>query len=163
MKKKCIDSYLLGLHIDKGKPKPIIGYGNARFNQTDQSRGRSVPIKGMKKRCQQFYQTVEVDEYRTSQVCPNCDSTLGLVNSETRRGRNGNRRIVRGLLHCNNQQCAWKPFKSRDGVAAKNFLRCFEVGATTADSVHRRISLCRGEIHIVNVHGPRPLTRTIQR
>ena len=121
------------------------------------------PIKGMKKRCQQFYQTVEVDEYRTSQVCPNCDSTLGLVNSETRRDRNGNRRILRGLLHCNNQKCAWKPFKSRDGVAAKNILRCFEVGATTADSVNRPISLRRGEIHIVNVHGPRPLTRTIQR
>jgi len=62
-------------NIKEGEKKPIIAYGDGSFPSGGGAEVY-VPTKYIKKKCKQFYETQEVNEYRTSIVCPCCDKLL---------------------------------------------------------------------------------------
>ena len=105
----------------KGERKPVIAYGKGGF--ASHGRGEvSVPTKYVKDKCRQYFKTIEVDEFRTSSICPCCDNVL----SKVRRQVADEVREVRGLRRCSSTVCSQVSFKNRDSVGARNILRCLE-------------------------------------
>ena len=82
----------------------------------------SVPVKYVLEKCQTYYETHLVDEFRTSCVCPYCDKLLSKV---IKINEEGKVRAVRGLKRCSSTVCARTCFKNRDSVGAINILHCF--------------------------------------
>ena len=106
-----------------GNARTNIAYGGARFPHSKKNWGRSVPTVSVRRACVRFFpQTVQVDEYRTSKVCPQCLSQLQKV----LRRLEGERfpENQRGILRCPSIQCASCTFKNRDEVGARNILAC---------------------------------------
>lgn len=122
-KQILLDNYFQSMHV-KGERKPIIAFGNGRFPSSGRGE-RSVPTEYMKKKCKQFFETVEVDEFRTSCVCPKCDSVLVKVKKED--VATGGYREVRGLRRCSSNDCSHVSFKNRDTVGALNIARCLKL------------------------------------
>ena len=105
----------------EGEVKPVIAYGASVF--ACGGRGEmSVPVKYVKQKCQTYYTTHLVDEFRTSIVCPFCDELLQKVVKKVDENKI---REVRGLRRCCSTACAQFSFKSRDLIGAINILRCF--------------------------------------
>ena len=71
-----------------------------------------------------YFDTVEVDEYRTSCVCPCCDALLRKV---WKKKTDGKVHEVRGLRRCSSTVCSQASFKNRDSVGARNILRCLQM------------------------------------
>ncbi len=110
------------MHL-KGTKKPVIAYGSANFACS--GRGEvSVPVKYVKEKCKQYFETVDVDEFRTSLICPDCDQPLCKVVKEV--NDDNKVRQIRGLRRCSSTVCRKNriSFKNRDLVGAKNILRC---------------------------------------
>ena len=79
----------------------------------------------VKDKCRQYFETVEVDEYRTSCVCPCCDALLCKVTKKIQVADGTCKvREVRGLRRCSSTVCSQVSFKNRDSVGARNILRC---------------------------------------
>ena len=87
----------------------------------------SVPTEYVKDKCRQYFKTIEVDEYRTSSICPCCDSVLSKVTKRIQVADDQCEiREVRGLRRCSSTVCSQVSFKNRDSVGARNILRCLE-------------------------------------
>ena len=57
-------NFFQSMHL-KGTKKPVIAYGSANF--ACNGRGEvSVPVKYVKEKCKPYFETVDVDEFRTS-------------------------------------------------------------------------------------------------
>ncbi len=59
---------------DNNKPL-VVAYGNARLPSNAKD-SVSTPTKYVGDKCVQYYDTVEVDEFRTSSMCPECCQLL---------------------------------------------------------------------------------------
>ena len=78
MKNSVIDSFLNDLknHIDANGiahqfDRHVMLYGAGTFASGGRGE-RSVPLKYIKKRCGYFFECHDVNEFRTSQICPDC-------------------------------------------------------------------------------------------
>jgi hypothetical protein len=60
---------------DPQKPNIIVLYGNGNFASGGRGR-QSVPVMAFKEAVKRQYQVIEVDEFRTSSVCPECGEQL---------------------------------------------------------------------------------------
>ena len=118
-KRKVLDGFFQSMH-EKGTQKPVIAYGKGGFASGGAGEV-SVPTEYVKKKCKQYFDTVEVDEYRTSCVCPCCDALLSKV---WKKKTDGKVHEVRGLRRCSSTVCSQASFKNRDSVGARNILRC---------------------------------------
>ena len=115
--------WLLPVNAQKEERKPVIAYGKGGF--ASHGRGEvSVPTEYGKDKCGQYFETVEVDEYRTSCVCPCCDNLLCKVTKKIQSADGAAVREVRGLRRCSSTVCSQVSFKNRDSVGARNILRC---------------------------------------
>ena len=122
-KRKVLDGFFQSMH-KKGERKPVIAYGKGGF--ASHGRGEvSVPTEYVKDKCGKYFETVEVDEYRTSCVCPCCDNLLCKVTKKIQSADGAFQvREVRGLRRCSSTVCSQVSFKNRDSVGARNILRC---------------------------------------
>ena len=122
-KREVLDGFFQSMH-KKGERKPVIAYGKGGF--ASHGRGEvSVPTEYVKDKCRQYFETVEVDEYRTSCVCPCCDALLCKVTKKIQVvDGTVEVREVRGLRRCSSTVCSQVSFKNRDSVGARNILRC---------------------------------------
>ena len=118
-KRKVLDGFFQSMH-KKGTQKPVIAYGQGGFASGGAGEV-SVPTENVKKKCKMYFDTVEVDEYRTSCVCPCCDALLSKV---WKKKTDGKVHEVRGLRRCSSTVCSQASFKNRDSVGARNILRC---------------------------------------
>ena len=60
----------------------------------------------------------EIDEYRTTKICNDCNEILQQV-------RDSKYKEVRGLSRCCSTECSQISFKNRDLNAALNITRCY--------------------------------------
>jgi len=139
---KTIDDFLHSLKIKyrststakKGKKKNktrgsktycynnyVMLYGSGNFPSGAKGE-RYVPLKYIKKRCGHHFNCHEVNEFRTSQVCPHCEgcrlSDVVKVNpgmvTETK---------IRGMKWCPSEECKHNPLKNRDMVGSINIMK----------------------------------------
>lgn len=102
------------------KPDIVVLYGDGNFASGGRGR-QSVPVKAFKEAVKHQYEVIEVDEYRTSSVCPECGEQLCKVLEFF----NGKYYEVRGLKWCGSDACKSNPMYTRDvGVGCANiFMR----------------------------------------
>ena len=100
---------------------PRIAFGDARFPSSRKGWGRSAPTTSVRGAChRRFPLTADIDEFRTSSVCPTCGTQLcEVINPRTNES-------VRGFRRCPSPDCAARAFLSRDALAAINILQCHE-------------------------------------
>lgn len=114
-KRSVIDRFLSKLKLN-GYATPIMYYGSGTF-PAGQRGERYAPCKWVKKKCKEFFETITINEFRTSQICPICLQRLCDVRTVL---NNGERKIIRGLKWCNNNICSNCPIRSRDEVGTIN-------------------------------------------
>ena len=96
-------------------------YGSGNFPSGAKGE-RNVPLKYIKKRCNNHFKCHEVNEFRTSQVCPHCEGSrlwdVVMVNpgmiTETK---------IRGMKWCSSEHCKHNPLKNRDMVGSINIMK----------------------------------------
>ena len=140
---KTIDDFLHSLKIKyresttskKGKKKHkvrgsktyrfnnyVMLYGSSQFPSGAKGGTRYVPLKYIKKRCGNHFKCHEVNEFRTSQICPDCEkcrlddvikSSPGMT-TQTK---------IRGLKWCTSKECKHNPLKNRDMVGSINIMK----------------------------------------
>ncbi len=125
MKNSIIDTFLNDLkqYVDANGitirqfDKHVMLYGAGTFPSGGRGE-RSVPLKYIKKRCSYFFECHDVNEFRTSQICPDCRKCrLQQVEKDIP----GHAQcIVQGLKWCPSSDCSHNPLKNRDEVGAKN-------------------------------------------
>lgn len=102
-----------------GMPDAKVVVGNGKF-PSGKKFEKSVPVKAMKKLTKDVYpDSTEGDEYRSTQVCADCDSQVHFV-YERYKGRHYQ---VHGLLWCPSHKCRACRFKNRDRNGAINIWR----------------------------------------
>jgi hypothetical protein len=121
-KQKVLDNFFQSMQAP-GQIKPMIAYGKANFGSGGKGEV-SVPTEYVKKVCKTYYNTAEVDEFRTSSVCPSCDELLCKVIRRCNAAEKGEFREIRGLRRCCSTVCSRTSFKNRDSIGARNILRC---------------------------------------
>ena len=119
----------------KGQQKPVIAYGSAQFPSNGKGE-LSVPTVYIKNKAKNFYKVVEVSEWRTSKICPVCDTALQKVYQKSKEDEKYYQ--VRGLLRCGSKSCKKISFKDRDSVGARNILRCHVVKPRPESLTYRR-------------------------
>jgi hypothetical protein len=120
LKHRSIDCFLNSMY--RGKEKPILAYGSANINPTGKGEV-TVPVKYIKRACDQKFEVFPVDEFRTSKVCYKCGELLDEVKFE------GEKFPVRGLRWCKTKTCSCE-LMDRDFNAAKNILnRYLNIGS----------------------------------
>ncbi len=119
-KRQVLDKFFQSMQ-KKGQQKPVIAYGCSNISCNGR-REVSVPVKYVKEKCKQYFETVDVNEFRTSLICPDCDQPLCKVVKEV----NDENKVleIRGLRRCSSTVCSRFSFQNRDLVGAKNILRC---------------------------------------
>jgi hypothetical protein len=101
---------------DPTKPDITVIYGDGKFPSGGRGR-QSVPVKEIKNAVTRQYEVVEVDEFRTSSVCPTCGDQLFKVLEFF----NGKYYEVRGVKWCGSDGCKSHPIYTRDvGVGCAN-------------------------------------------
>lgn len=113
--------------IEKAMPdnaELTVGFGNGAFPASARGRvGGAVPTRQVKEAFGQRYHTKEVDEFRTSSVCPTCDSQLyNLYHIHCSK-----RYYIRGIKLCRSIDCKKHPLYHRDKVGAINILKRYLV------------------------------------
>lgn len=105
---------------DPTQPDIIVLYGDGSFPSGGVGQ-QSVPVQQLKSAVMRQYEVVEVDEFRTSSVCPECGDQLFKVLEFF----NGRYYEVRGVKWCGSSVCKTHPIYTRDvGVGCTNiFLR----------------------------------------
>lgn len=124
-KSSCLERFLASLDDGSGR-RVVIGYGDAAVACTGRGE-RSVPMKDMYRRCARRYETVAIDEFRTSKVHWQTDEVMRKVETRYRyRDKDGRVKVqrveVRGLRWCSSTSGG--KFVDRDVNAALNMLRC---------------------------------------
>jgi len=119
-RRRVLDTFYNKLKGPDGSA-PRIAFGDARFPSSQKGWGRSAPTTSVRGAChRRFPLTADVDEFRTSSVCPRCDAQLTeVICARTNKS-------VRGFRRCPSPECAARAFLSRDAVGAINILRCHE-------------------------------------
>jgi hypothetical protein len=103
-----------------GESKPIIFYGDGSFYHGGKGM-RSVPCKWVKRECKLYFKCFNVDEFRTSQICPLCNECLWDVRKHIRNPVGRRRTImIRGLKYCNSDTCRSHRYMNRDDVGCSN-------------------------------------------
>jgi hypothetical protein len=122
-KKQSVIATTVNSLQDPSKPDIIVLYGDGSFPSGGRGE-RSVPVKAIKDAVRRQYEVIEVDEFRTSSVCPECGDQLLKVLEFF----NGKYYEVRGLKWCGSDECKSHPIYTRDiGVGCRNiFLRHVE-------------------------------------
>ena len=103
------------------EPDIKIVYGDGSF-ASGKKFEKYVPVQWVKREVTRRYVTTEVNEFRTSSVCPDCDSQLYTVTEY----RNDRFYEVRGLKWCYDLCCRAMSPKHRDVVGAKMIFRRFK-------------------------------------
>ena len=122
-KKQSVIANAVNSLQDPTKPDIFVLYGDGSFPSGGRGR-QSVPVKGIKEAVKRQYEVVEVDEFRTSSVCPKCSDQLFKVLEFF----NGKYYEVCGLKWCCSNACKSHAIYTRDvGVGCANiFLRHME-------------------------------------
>ena len=118
-KKSTIHRFLAKLVKSSNVNRPTMFYGDGSFASGGKGM-RSVPCKWVKSECKHFFKTFSINEFRTSQVCPDCNQRLFNVRKDL---RNGSRTYVRGMKYCVSEACRSHRYKSRDDVGCANIFR----------------------------------------
>ena len=93
----------------------------ASFHQVPRGE-RFVPLKYIKKHCSHHFKCHEVNEFRTSQICPDCKkcrldevikSSPGMMTQSK----------IRGLKWCTSKEYKHNPLKNRDMVGSINIMK----------------------------------------
>jgi hypothetical protein len=98
----------------------IMLYGAGTFGSGGKGE-RSVPLKYIKKHCRYYFVTHEVNEFRTSQICPDCERCRLHDVEKSTHGEMPTK--IRGLKWCPYNECRQNPLKNRDEVGAKNIMK----------------------------------------
>ena len=116
-KKQTVVTRALNSLQDPTEPDIVVIYGDGSFASGGRGQ-RSVPVKWFKDACKNRFLDAfeEVDEHRTSSICPDCATQLYSVIQFF----NGKRYEVRGLMWCSSYKCRGWPFKDRDSHVACN-------------------------------------------
>ena len=124
-KTKVIDTFLESLIPRNGLgqeiyDKPHMYYGSGQFPSGGRGQ-KSVPLKYIKKRCQNFFHCWTVNEFRTSQVCHHCGlcrlCDVVKVSPDAKK-----KTTIRGLKSCPSIECKHNPMKNRDEVGSSNIM-----------------------------------------
>jgi hypothetical protein len=125
-KNSVLDKFLEGLKLNVDADgykhcydRNVMLYGDGSFPSGGRGE-QSVPLKYVKKRCTLFFECHDVNEYRTSQICPDCQKCRLLAVKKDVPGKKPD--IVRGLKWCPSDDCRMKRLKDRDYVGAKNIM-----------------------------------------
>lgn len=114
-KRSVVDRFLAKL-LRRGYAKPNMFYGSGSF-PAGQRGEQYATCKWVKHKCKEFFHCIIINEFRTSQICPKCNSRLFDVCKLT---NDGKRKKIRGLKWCNDLICANCPLKSRDEIGTIN-------------------------------------------
>ena len=118
-RKQSVISKAVNSLQDPTKPDIIVLYGDGSFASGGKNQ-QSVPVKGIKNAVMRQYEVVEVDEFRTSSVCPECGEQLFKLLEFF----NGKYYEVRGLKWCGSNECKSHPIYTRDiGVGCANIFQ----------------------------------------
>ena len=106
-KRKSVDRFIRTMK-GKGEIEPVIAYGNARFPSTGRRGERPVPVRWIRRRFENHYRVVDVDEYRTTKCCNDCGSELDVLRRIENTGKEPDETCrlktrkseVRGLKFC---------------------------------------------------------------
>ena len=101
----------------------LVGYGDGSFPSTAKGE-TSVPVKEVKDMCARVHMTMEVPEWRTSSVCPDCGAQLFTVYHAI----DGDRVERRGMKWCNSQICRHAPIKHRENVGGYDIYLVMKAG-----------------------------------
>ena len=103
-----------------GRRVPIrqLHYGDGDF-ASGKKFERHVPVQSFKEKAMARFDGCLVDEFRTSQICHECDGQLRPV----KQVYNGRPFEIRGLKWCSSDECKLCPLKDRDVVGAANIRR----------------------------------------
>ena len=116
-------------HVDGMTSKIHMYYGGAHVNATMRGCKHAAPTIRTKSIIHRFLSdVVVVNEFRTSQVCFDC-------NKRTHSVRDQNGKSIRGLLYCGSDECKSCRYKDRDENGAKNI---FKVGTDAAPEIFSR-------------------------
>ena len=77
----------------------------------------------VKRECKYYFTCYSVNEFRTSQICPTCNSRLFNVRKHLRNGSRRRTVMVRGLKYCNSEICCSHRYMNRDVVGCANIYR----------------------------------------
>ena len=124
---QCMDQFFQSLQ-EKDQLEPIIAYGAAKFNSTGIGE-QAVPTTFIGKRCQEYYKMVMIDEYKTSQICHQCEEKLTLLYRDEKGQIKHFGREIRGLRWCGSTKC--RKLINRDRNAALNILKIVTEGRKT--------------------------------
>ncbi len=125
-KRRWIDKFLQSL-----KPRDVLMgqyihnhhimlYGAGTFGRGGKGEC-SVPLKYVKKQCGYYFETHEVNEFHTSQICPDCGRCRLHDVEKSIHGEMPQK--IRGLKWCPFGGCRHNPLKNRDEVGAKNIMK----------------------------------------
>jgi hypothetical protein len=91
-KRSVVDQFLSKLKL-RGYQCPDMYYGSGTF-PAGQRGEQYAPCKWVKNKCKEFFPCIIINEFRTSQICPVCNSRLFDVSELTDEGR---KKAIRGL------------------------------------------------------------------
>jgi hypothetical protein len=106
-KSKAICRFLSKLKL-RGYADPVMYYGSGTLAAGSKGQ-RYAPCKWVKEECKEFYHCITINEFRTSQVCPVCNSRMFDVKKIM---DDGPVKKVRGLKWCDHDMCADCPLKN---------------------------------------------------
>ena len=129
---KALSRYVssLGRADDNGKPVVLL-FGASRFG--NHKGNAAAPLKKFRDECERQHVVIYVDEWMSSQTCPNCysclpktikfiqanyDAPVAISDAENEMLV----RQVRGLLCCSSEECKSLRYLDRDYVGARNIL-----------------------------------------
>ena len=105
---------------DAGCEVKSVGFGNGAFRSSYRGIvGGGVPTQSNKELFARNFNAIEVDEFRTSSVCPRCECQLHNLFHIYK----GKRFYIRGIKFCSSVKCANHRFWHRDQVGAINILK----------------------------------------
>jgi hypothetical protein len=73
-KRSVVDKFLSKLKL-RGYQCPVMHYGSGTF-PAGQKGEQYAPCKWVKLKCKEFFNCITINEHRTSQICPKCNSHL---------------------------------------------------------------------------------------
>ena len=100
--------------------KPIMMYGSGQFPSGAKGE-RNVPLKYIKDRCNNYFDCITINEFRTSQVCHHC-KLCRLHDVVSVSPDNQNMKSIRGLKWCPSDNCKHNRIKTRDQVGSTNIM-----------------------------------------
>ncbi len=119
-KKAAIHRFLQKMLWSTGKSMPIMFYGNGGFYHCGKGMC-SIPCKWVKRECKLYIKCFNVDEFRTSQICPTCNECLWDVRKHLRKPVDKRRtKMIRGLKYCSSDTCRAHRYLNWDDVGCYN-------------------------------------------